>query len=135
MDLGRRGWPRLAALLGALALLVAGCSNEVSGTAMPMEIPQLFAAESVTESLLNLGEAGAVHYRGTLTSASEEKIAFDLTVSTSGEVLGTITVNNSPATILMINKSLYVKAPAAFWTSLRGIGDGEGKGTAIRSTG
>jgi hypothetical protein len=131
MDLGRRGWSRLAALLGALALLVAGCSNELSGTAMPMEIPQLFAAESVTESLLNLGEAGAVHYRGTLTSASEEKIAFDLTVSTSGEVLGTITVNNSPATILMINKSLYVKAPAAFWTSLRGIGDGEGKGTAI----
>ncbi|MFL6141191.1 MAG: hypothetical protein ACJ72N_04860 [Labedaea sp.] len=131
MDLGRRGWSRLAALLATLALLMAGCSNEVSGTAVPVEIPQLSATESVTESLLNLGEAGTVHYRGTLTSASDEKIAFDLTVSTSGEVLGTITVNDSPATILMINKTLYVKAAAAFWASLRGLGDGEGKGTAI----
>src|SRR2546425_1223608 len=35
------------------------------------------------------------------------------------------------ATILVVNKNLYVKAPAAFWSALHGLGGGEGKGTAI----
>jgi hypothetical protein len=131
MDLGRRGWSRLAALLGAVTLLCAACSNEISGSPSPAPIAPLTATESVSQSLLDLGEAGTMHYKGTLTSASDEKITFELTVSLSGEVLGSITVDGSPAAVLVVNKSFYVKAPAAFWTSLRGIGDGEGKGTAI----
>lgn len=133
MDQAHRGWSRLAALLGLVALLCAACSNQVSGTPAAVVIPPLSTVESVTQSLLNFGESGTVHYKGTLTSASDEKITFDLTVSAAGEVLGSITVNDAPGAILVVNKTLYVKAPATFWTSLGGIGDGEGKGkgTAI----
>jgi hypothetical protein len=132
MDLGRRGWSRLAACLGAIVLACTACSNAIAGTATPAAIPPLSATESIEQALLDFGEAGTVHYKGTLTTASDEKVAFDLTVSLSGEVLGTITVDQAPAaSVLMVNKGLYLKAPAAFWTSLRGIGEGEGKGTAI----
>jgi len=131
MDQGRRGWSRLVALFGLLTLLCAACSNQISGQAEPAEIPSLTATESVTQSLLNFGEAGTVHYVGTLTSASDEKIAFDLTVSAAGEVLGAITVDDAPAAVLMLDKALYLKAPTAFWAALRGVGSGDDKGTAI----
>jgi len=128
---GVRGRWTLVALLGSLALVATACSNRVSGTPKPAEIPALTATQSVSQSFLNFGEAGTVHYKGTLTSASDEKITFDLTASMIGEIVGAISVNGSPATILVVNKTLYVKAPAAFWAALRGLGGGEGKGTAI----
>jgi hypothetical protein len=128
---GDRGWPALVALLGVLALIATGCSNKVGGTPRAVDIPALTAAESVSQSFLNLGEAGIVHYKGAMNSASDDKITFDLTASMVGEVAGSITVNGAPAAILVVNKNLYVKAPAAFWTALRGLGGGEGKGTAI----
>ncbi|HEU5473999.1 MAG TPA: hypothetical protein VFV67_25415 [Actinophytocola sp.] len=125
-----RGWFRLVAVLSALVLVCASCSNAVSGSPVPGTIPPLTAAESINQSLLNFGESGAVHYKGSLTSASDEKLGFEVTVSAAGEVLGQITLSDAPANILVINKTLYVKAPAAFWAALRGIGDGAGKGTA-----
>jgi hypothetical protein len=130
IDAHRDRWG-LVVLLGLLALLATACSNQVGGTPKAVDIPALSAAESVSQSVLNFGEAGTVHYKGTLTSASDDKVTFDLTASMVGEVVGSITVNGSPATILVVNKTLYVKAPAAFWAALRGLGGGEGKGTAI----
>src|SRR5256886_8829606 len=134
-ELGMRGaprrWSRTAALVGGLVLLCAGCSNQIAGEAVPAAIPTLTAADSVSQSVLNFGEAATVHYKGTLTSAPGVKISFDLTASSTGEVLGTITIAGQPATILVLNKNLYVKAPATFWASLPGLGGGEGKGTAI----
>jgi hypothetical protein len=126
-----RRWARIVGLVGGIALLGTACTNQIAGSPVAGTIPALTAAQSVSQSVLNFGEAATVHYKGTLTSASGEKIAFDLTASSTGEVLGSITVNNQPATILVINKNLYVKAPSAFWSSLRGLGGGEGKGTAI----
>lgn len=126
-----RAWSRFFSLFGVLALLVIACSNKISGSPTAAVIPPLTAGESIAQSLVNFGEAGAVHYKGTLTSASDEKITFDITVSMVGEVLGTITVADTAATVLVVNKTLYLKAPATFWTSLRGLGGGEGKGTAI----
>ena len=127
---GAGRWWRLIALLGLLSLVATACSDQVAGSPKAVEFPALTATESVSQSFLNFGEAGIVHYKGTLTSASDDKVAFDLTVSMIGETIGSITVNDAPATILVVNKNLYVKAPAAFWAGLRGLG-GEGKGTAI----
>ena len=128
---GERGSWSLVALLGLLSLLASACSNQVVGSPKAVQIPPLSATESVNQSFLNFGEAGTVHYKGTLTSASDERISFDVTASMIGEVVGTITVNGTPATMLVVNKNLYLKAPAAFWAALRGLGGGEGKGTAI----
>jgi hypothetical protein len=103
----------------------------VAGSPTAAAIPPLTAAESIAQSLVNFGEAGTVHYKGTLTSAADEKMTFDVTVSMIGEVVGSITVNGTAANVLVLNKTLYLKAPAAFWTALHGLGGGEGKGTAI----
>ncbi|HEV8556441.1 MAG TPA: hypothetical protein VGR06_08610, partial [Actinophytocola sp.] len=98
MTQGHRGWPRLVALLSLVALLVTACSNTVNGAPVPVVIPPPSAAESIAQSLLNLGEAGAAHYKGTFTSASDEKVTFDVTVSSAGDVLGSITADGNPAT-------------------------------------
>jgi hypothetical protein len=125
------GWSRLVAVLAVVVLFGTACDNAVAGRPTPGSIPPLTAGESINQSLLDFGEAGAVRYKGSLTSASDEKIAFDVTVSTTGEVLGAITMDDAQANVLVLNKTLYVKAPAQFWATLRGLGDGEGKGTAI----
>jgi hypothetical protein len=126
----RGRWSRFFAMVAMLAL-VAGCSAKVAGSPTAAPIPPLTAAESVAQSLLNFGEAGAVHYKGTLTTAADEKLAFDITVSMVGEVLGSITVDGAAASVLVLNKTLYLKAPATFWAALNGLGGGDGKGTAI----
>lgn len=125
----RRG--RLAAVFGSAVLAVAGCSNAVSGSPIAAEVAPPTAAESITQSLINLGEAGAVHYQGTMSSASDDPVTFDLTAAQTGEIHGTFTHDGKPATLLVVNKATYVKAAADFWAALSGVANGENKGTAV----
>lgn len=118
-------------LAGLVLLVATACSNGIAGQPSAAEIPPPSASESVTQSLVDLGEAGAVHYKGSLTSGTDEKVTFDLTAALTGEVFGAITVDGKPASVLVLNKTLYLKGPAEFWTTLSGLGNAEGKGTAI----
>ena len=59
---GDRGWWSLVALLGLLALVVTACSNQVDGSPKAVDIPTLSATQSVSQSFLNFGEAGTVHF-------------------------------------------------------------------------
>jgi hypothetical protein len=121
---------KLTGLACVVALLATGC-NEVDGTANVAKVPPASAADLVSQSLRNLSEAGTVRYRGALRSASGERIGFDLTAATTGEMAGSITLNDAPGTLLVINKALYLNAPAAFWVALRGLGNAESKSAAI----
>jgi hypothetical protein len=114
-----------------VAVLTTACSSEVSGAPNAGKVPPASAAELVSQSLRNLGEAGTVHYQGALRSASGERIGFDLTAATTGEIAGSITLNDAPGTVLVINKALYLNAPAAFWAALRGLGNAESQSAAI----
>jgi hypothetical protein len=122
---------RLSAVLTAAALALAGCTNAISGEPTAATIPLPTATESITQSLLNLGEAGAVHYQGTMESASHEPVTFDLTAAPTGEILGSFTLSSKAATVLVVSKSTYVKAAAEFWATLSGVGNGPGKGAAV----
>jgi hypothetical protein len=130
-----RGAPRerfgLVALLGLLALLATACTNGISGQPKSAALPELSAGDSISQSLLNFGEAATVRYKGSLSTSSDDKVTFDVTVSMAGEVLGTISMAGQAASVIVINKTLYLKAPGAFWTALRGLGGGDSKGSVL----
>lgn len=126
-------WGRRAVLSGVVGvlLLLAGCTGGVSGSAKPAEVPPATAGELVAQSILDFGEAGAVHYKGALTSTSSEQITFDITTALTGEMSGTITVNGKPATMLVVDEKTYLKAKAGFWAELTGVRNARGRGSAI----
>ncbi|MDQ3578863.1 MAG: hypothetical protein M3443_15000 [Actinomycetota bacterium] len=117
-------------LLFGILLLVTGCAG-VPGTAVPAEIAPPDATESITQSLLDFAESGAVRYQGSMSSASDDKVTFDLTSAQTGEVFGTFTLDGKAGTVLVVNKTIYLKAPADFWATLSGLPNGKGKGAAL----
>lgn len=121
-----RARPGTSVLLVGLLGAVAGCGS-VAGQPVPIDIPLPSAADAVGQSLANLAEAGAVHYVGTLrTAGSDSPKKVDITVARSGEVLGTVTVADRPATVLVAGRTMYLKGPTEFWTALSGVADTNG---------
>lgn len=112
-------------------MLAAACSTEINGQATAVEVPQASLADLVNQSLRDLGEAAAVHYRGTLVAAGGEQVGFDLVAAMTGEIAGSVSINDSPASLLLIGRTLYLNAPAEFWAALRGLGNADGKGAAL----
>ncbi len=126
----RNGAERAALALGCAALLGA-CSNAVDGAPVAAAIPPASETEAVAQSLLDLGEAGLVRYQGTLSSASDDQVSFDVTAAGTGEIAGSITLAGKPAAVLVIERSTYLKAAADFWAALSGVGSGQSKGAAV----
>ncbi|SDC48105.1 hypothetical protein [Actinokineospora iranica] len=122
---------RAGALVACAALLATACSTAVDGTPVAAAIPPLTATEAVVQSLLDLGEASLVRYQGTMDSASDDEVTFDVTAAASGEATGSVTLGGKPATVVAIDRSIYLKAGADFWAALSGVGGAQDKGTAV----
>ncbi|WP_436495742.1 hypothetical protein [Actinokineospora sp. HUAS TT18] len=125
---GRGG---LAAVLGWAILVLAGCSTAVSGAPVAAPVAPPNATESITQSLVNLGESSTVRYQGTLSSASDDDVTFDVTAAQTGEIAGSFTLDGKAATVLVVNKTTYLKAGADFWATLSGVANSQGKGAAV----
>lgn len=132
---GQRRRSRVAAArwsaVALAGLLVGGCASGVAGTPVGVEIPETGTRAAVTKSLIDLAESGALRYAGTLSTASDDAMTFDLTAVVTGEMHGTITLEGKPATVVLVNRTLYVKAAADFWSALSGVANGQGKGAAV----
>ncbi|CRK55727.1 hypothetical protein [Alloactinosynnema sp. L-07] len=103
----------------------------MSGNPVAAAVPPPTATESITQSLINLGESSTVRYQGTLSSASDDAVTFDLTSAQTGEIFGTFTLDGKAATLLVVNKTTYLKAGADFWSTLSGVANNQGKGAAV----
>lgn len=114
-----RRWRRWA-LTPVIALACAGCSGAVTGEPAAAPLPVLSSAQVVRQSLLNLAEAGVVRYQGSLVNPDGRTIGLDVSVTTTGEAGGSITVNGQQGTLVDVGHALYVNAPAALWSSLAG---------------
>ena len=112
---------RLPALCLIAALLCMACSEPVTGQPSPGSLPSTSAADSLAQSVVDLGEAAAVRYRGVLTTASGSPVTLNVTVTQGGEVTGTMTAHGRQADVLVLNKTLYLKADKDFWTAMPGI--------------
>lgn len=123
---------RLVGLFAIAALGLTACSNAVSGSPKGVEIGPLTTAEATTASLTNFAEAAAVHYKGTLTASDGSDFTVDITGTITGEVFGAIAVNDLGATIIVIDKTLYLKGAPEFWAAMAArFGVTSGDGTAL----
>jgi hypothetical protein len=121
----RRAWTgggrwRLPAVLVALLVACAGCAHVLGGQPAATPVPVLTAAQAARQALANLTEAGVVHYRGSLTNPDGKQITLDVSVTATGEAGGSITVGDEHGSLLVVNGTLYVNAPARFWSLLAG---------------
>lgn len=113
----RPGRGRLTAVLLTAVLAVGGCTNAVDGQPLAIEIGPLTAREAVDQSLkADLAEAAALRFTGSLTSSDRTEMAVSVTAMATGEVFGTIALDGLQATVLVIDKVIYLKAAIDFWT-------------------
>ncbi len=115
---GRR-W-RHWAVLPAVLLCCAGCALTVGGAPAATPVPVLSAAQTVQQSLLNLGEAGVLHYHGSLVNPNHKTIDLDISVTATGEAGGSISAGGQQGALVLVDGTLYVDAPAQFWSALAG---------------
>jgi predicted small secreted protein len=113
------GKPRwLVAVLAAAALTLTACTNEVQGTASGVEIGPLTTGEATAAALSGFAEAAAVRYQGGLTASDGSALTVDVTATSSGEVFGTVAVEGLGASIVVLDKTLFLKGAPEFWSAM-----------------
>ncbi len=117
MNRASRSAVRLFVLL-PLLLFAAACADSMGGTPSAQPVPVLSATQVVGQSLVDLGEAGVLHYRGTLVNPDGKQLGLDVSVTATGEAGGTITVGGQHGSLVVVDGALYVDAPAQFWSRL-----------------
>jgi hypothetical protein len=123
---------RLIAVLAAGLLGLTACTNEVPGSASGVEIGPLTTAEATAGALSGFAEAAAVHYQGELVSSDGAKLTVDVTATSGGEVFGGITVDGLGASIVVLDKTLFLKGAPEFWAAMAArFGVTSGDGTAL----
>jgi hypothetical protein len=104
----RRSWFLLAALAGGG--LAAGCGGGSSGNGVANE-----SAQQILNSALGaLRSAHSVHVKGSGTQ-NGSPISIDLTLYSSGDADGTITMNSQTFQLVKIGSTDYVMANESFW--------------------
>jgi predicted small secreted protein len=123
---------RLVPLLVAAALGLTACTNAVSGAPSGVEIGPLTTAEATSGALTSFAESAATRYQGTLKASDGSDFTVDVTATSTGEVFGNITVDRLGATILVLDKTLYLKGKPEFWAAMAArFGVSSGDGTAL----
>ncbi len=123
---------RLVPLLVAAALGLTACTNAVSGAPSGVEFEPLTTAEATGAALTNLAESAAVRYQGSLTASDDAKFTVDVTATSTSEVFGAITVDGVAASIIVLDRALYLKGKPEFWAAMAArFGVSSGDGTAL----
>jgi hypothetical protein len=130
----RRSTRRRFLLVGTLvaALGTAACTSSVAGAPSGVEIGPLTVESATTQALRTFAEAGSVLYKGSLSSADGAAITVDVGATVTGEVYGSITVEGLAASIVVIDRTLFLRAAPDFWAALAArFGVSSGDGTAL----
>lgn len=122
---------RLLAMLAVGVLGLTACTNDVSGSATGVEIGPLTTAEAAAAALTSFAEAAAVRYQGTLKAADGTDVTVDVTATSTSEVFGTVTVGGLGASIVVLDKTLFLKGAPEFWAAMAARFGVTGDGTAL----
>jgi hypothetical protein len=123
---------RLSAVLVAGVLGLTACTNQVTGSATGVKIGPLTTEAATTAALASFAEAAAVRYQGSLTASDGSEFTVDLTATSGGEVFGPITVEGLGASIVVLDKTLFLKGAPEFWSAMAArFGVTSGDGTAL----
>jgi len=93
----------------------------VPGLPAPAPVPLGSPGGSLEQSIVDLREAAAVRYRGTMTAPFGDSLTLDATVTQAGDAIGSLTVAGRPAAVLVLGGTEYVRAGEEFWAALSGI--------------
>jgi hypothetical protein len=127
-----RNRSRLVALLAGGALALTACTNAVGGAPTGVEIGPLTTAEATSAALTSFAESAATRYQGTLTASDGSAFTVNIGATATGEVYGTITVEGLAATVIVLDKTLYLKGAPEFWAAMAArFGVASGDGTAL----
>lgn len=115
---------RTLGTLWVAILLCAGCTatDEPAPDGPPQPAP-FSATDAFTQSTVDLRGAGAVRYNGSLTAPAGDNVTLNVTVTKAGEASGEVSVNGLPATVLVVDHTLYLKGGLDFWLKLSGVPD------------
>jgi len=123
---------RLAALLTCGVLALTACTNAVAGAPSGVKIGPLTTAEATSAALTSFAESAVTRYQGTLTASDGSNFTVDVGATATSEVYGTITVEGLAATIIVLDKTLYLKGAPEFWAAMAArFGVASGDGTAL----
>src|SRR5690242_6162850 len=123
---------RLIAVVAAGLLALGACTNQVPGSARGVDIGPLTTAEATAAAMSSFAESAAVHYQGDLTSSDGGKLSVDVTATSGGEVFGTVTIQGLGASVVVLDKTLFLKGAPEFWAALATrFGVSSGNGTAL----
>jgi hypothetical protein len=110
--------------LAVILLLCAGCTgDDEPAPTGPAQSAQFAASDAFAQSTVDLKGAGAVRYNGSLTAPAGDNVTMNVTVTKAGEATGDLSVNGLPATVLVVDHTLYLKAGLDFWLKLAGVPD------------
>ncbi|MET0237694.1 MAG: hypothetical protein ABW224_23855 [Kibdelosporangium sp.] len=115
---------RTLGTLWVAILLCAGCTGtDEPPPSAPTQPAGFITGDAFVQSTVDLRGAGAVHYNGSLTAPAGDNVTLNVTVTKAGEASGELSVNGLPATVLVIDHTLYLKAGLDFWLKLSGVPD------------
>jgi hypothetical protein len=102
---------RHLAVAGLAAVLLTACGGGSGGNGEAAKKGPQVAKDAAAA----LDKAGSVHLAGDISSAEQqEKLALDLQ---GADASGTVSMGGQDLKIISAGGSVYVQAPAAFWTS------------------
>jgi hypothetical protein len=123
---------RLVAVIAAGLLGLSACTSQVSGSANGVEIGPLTTAEATAAALSGFAESAAARYQGTLKASDGSDLTVDVTATSGGEVFGTITVQGLGASVVVLDKTMFLKGAPDFWAAMAArFGVSSGDGTAL----
>jgi hypothetical protein len=123
------------AVLMAGLLGLSACSSDVTGTPSGVEIGPLTTEEATAAALASLSEAAAVRYQGNLTTSDGSDMAVDVVATSGGEVFGQVSLAGLGASIVVLDKALFLKGTPEFWSAAAprfGVTSGDGSALGNR---
>lgn len=123
---------RLLAVLAVAVLGLSACSNDVTGTPSGVKIGPLTTGQATAAALTNFSESAATRYQGSLKASDDAALTVDVVATSSSQVFGTITVQGLAASIIVLDKTLFLKGAPEFWAAMAArFGVTSGDGTAL----
>ncbi|MDA8380529.1 MAG: hypothetical protein M0020_06840 [Actinomycetota bacterium] len=112
---------RLGIIVAAAAALVGGMSVSSCGSASTSGIAKLSASAILSKAVKALRSASSMRITGS-SQQGKSSTKLDLKSYANGDLDGTIEVDGIVAHFIVVKKTDYIKAPAAYWTKIYKLG-------------
>ena len=104
--------------VAGVVVACAGCATSVTGAPSSVPVPVESASQVAHQAILDLSEASVLQLKGTLTTKDSDQLTIDFLTTSSGQLAGTVTLDNQTAQVADLGGRLYLNANQAFWSAI-----------------